>query len=83
MSGSKSSANGTPPRERKIRHALFLLFSQAVSFLFSSFHLLCSFIFLIKNYQEIKRGAELILLLRTGGHYIIISPLKLISQSRS
>ena len=35
-----------------------------------------------KNYQEIRRGAELILLLRTGGgHYMIISPLKLISQS--
>ena len=37
-----------------------------------------------KNYQEIKRGAELIPLLRTvgggGGHDIIISPLKLISQ---
>ena len=33
-----------------------------------------------KNYQEIRRGAELILLLRTGGHYMIISPLKLISQ---
>ena len=33
-----------------------------------------------KNYQEIKRGAQLILLLRTVVHYIIISPLKLISQ---
>ena len=36
----------------------------------------------IKHYQEIMRGAELILLLRTGEHYIIISPLKLISQHR-
>ena len=39
-----------------------------------------------KNYQEIKRGTELILLLRTGGgggHDIIISPLKLISQPPS
>ena len=26
----------------------------------------------IKNYQEIKRGDELILLLRTGGQFIII-----------
>ena len=33
-----------------------------------------------KNYQEIKKGAQLILLLRTVVHYIIISPLKLISQ---
>ena len=35
-----------------------------------------------KNYQEIKRGDELIMLLRTGGggHDIIISPLKLIPQ---
>ena len=49
MSGSKSSARGTPPRERKIRHVLFLLFSQAVSFLFSSFHLVCSFIFLASD----------------------------------
>ena len=41
-----------------------------------------------KNYQEIKRGTELILLLRTGGgreggHDIIIFPLKLISQPPS
>ena len=40
-----------------------------------------------KNYQEIKKGAELILLLLTGGqggwHYIIISPLKLISEPPS
>ena len=41
-----------------------------------------------KNYQEIKRGTELIPLLRTvggggGGHDIIISPLKLNSQPRS
>ena len=36
----------------------------------------------IKNYQDIMRGAELILRLRTGEHYIIISPLKLISQHR-
>ena len=27
-----------------------------------------------KNYQEIQMGAKLILLLRTGGHCVIISP---------
>ena len=39
-----------------------------------------------KSYQEIKRGAELIPLLRTvggGGHDIIVSPLKLNSQPPS
>ena len=33
-----------------------------------------------RNSEEIRRGAELILLLRKGGHDIIISTLKLISQ---
>ena len=34
-----------------------------------------------KRSREAGEGAELILLLRTGRQYIIISPLKLISQS--
>ena len=34
-SSSKISTRRAPPRERKIRHALFVLFSQAANFLFS------------------------------------------------
>ena len=58
MSGSKSFARGTPPREWKTGHALFLLFSLAVSFLFSPFHLLCSFLFLASEVCGL--GANLI-----------------------
>ena len=58
MSGSKSFARGTPPREWKTGHALFLLFSQAVKFLFSFFHLLCSFLFFASDVCGL--GANLI-----------------------
>ena len=37
------SARGAPPREQKMRHALFLLFSQAASFLFFPFFSAFSF----------------------------------------
>ena len=46
MSGSKSSAKGSPPRERKIRHAPFVMFSQATRFLFSPFFSALSFFLL-------------------------------------
>ena len=41
------SARGAPPREQKMRHALFLLFSQAASFLFFPFFL-SFFLFLLQ-----------------------------------
>ena len=53
MSNSKSSARRTSPRERKIRHPLFLLFSKAVSFLFSSYHFLYSFLFLASDVVDL------------------------------
>ena len=53
MSGSKSFARGTPPKEWKTGHALFLLFSQAVNFLFSPFHLLCCFLFLASDVVDL------------------------------
>ena len=53
MSGSKSFARGTPLREWKTGHTLFLLFSQAVRLLFFPFHLLCSFPFLASDVVDL------------------------------